>query len=96
MQTKDGISPCRRHSVHTSAAHNQDFDYLTYPIYSDVFEDELAQDGEHEQQAQESWTMDGEPQCGSEVTLQERMDSLSFELKDGDQTLWDEIGKISM
>jgi hypothetical protein len=96
MQTKFGISPRRRHSVHTSAAHNQDFDYLTYPSYSDVFDDVSAQESENEQQVQEDCMMDGEPQHGSEATLQETMDSLSFRIKDENQTLWDEVGKIGM
>jgi hypothetical protein len=59
-----------------------------------VLEDELAQESEDEQQVQESWTMDGDLQYGSEATLQEEMDSLSFGIQDGNETLWDEIGKM--
>jgi hypothetical protein len=59
-----------------------------------VLEDELAQESEDEQQAQESWTMDGDLPYGSEATFQERMDSLLFGIQDGNETLWDEIGQM--
>jgi hypothetical protein len=61
MQTSFGIPPRRRHSIDTSTAHNQEFDYLTYPDYSDVVEDVPAQELQHEEQAQEIIVMEGEP-----------------------------------
>jgi hypothetical protein len=94
MQTRFGIFPRRRHSIHTSTAHDQEFDHLTYPDYSDVFHHVPAQESEHEEQAQERLVMDGEPQHNSGQTLQERIDSLVIETKDGDQDLWNQIGQM--
>jgi hypothetical protein len=94
MQTESGRYPRRRQSIHFPVAHDQGFHHSTSPSYTDEVEDELAQENGNELQAPESWTMDGDLQYGSEATLQERMDSLSFGIHDGHETLWDEIGKI--
>jgi hypothetical protein len=84
MQTQFGISPRRRHSIHTSTAHNQEFDYLTYPDFPDV----PAQENQHEEQAQERIVLDGEPQQNSGSTLQEQIDSLRIDILDANQNMW--------
>jgi hypothetical protein len=94
MQTRFGISPRRRHSVHTSAAHNQEFDYLTYPDYPDVVHHVPAQESEYEEQAQERSVMDAEPQQNSGQTPQEQMDSLRIDILNANQNMWEMMAQM--